>query len=71
MSPPCVDGILGLCSLGLMSKDFTLASAALAELIKLRDSGREKDEHLAAQIVFMTSNLYVLQVCCLGAVLAS
>ncbi|XP_065837280.1 tetratricopeptide repeat protein 37-like [Oscarella lobularis] len=61
MSPPCVDGILGLCSLGLMSKDFTLASAALAELIKLRDSGREKDEHLAAQIVFMTSNLYVLQ----------
>eukprot|EP00118_Oscarella_pearsei_P013026 m.100222 g.100222 ORF g.100222 m.100222 type:complete len:454 (+) comp37085_c0_seq11:3476-4837(+) len=44
-----------------MSKDFTLASAALAELVKLRDSGRESDANLASHITFMFTKFYLLQ----------
>ncbi|XP_077989019.1 tetratricopeptide repeat protein 37-like isoform X1 [Glandiceps talaboti] len=56
LSPPCTEGILALCSLGLQQGDFTLASAALAELLKLGD-----DEKFSVDVSFMTACLYALQ----------
>nr|XP_006811551.1 PREDICTED: tetratricopeptide repeat protein 37-like [Saccoglossus kowalevskii] len=55
-SPSCTHGILALCALGLRQGDYTLASAALTELLKLGDN-----DQLSADISFMSACLYALQ----------
>ncbi len=60
LSSPSVDGLFALCSLGLVSGDVTLATAAVTELQKWQD--KEEGETIAMDLGFLTAMMYALQV---------
>ena len=60
LSNPSVDGLFALCSLGLVTGDVTLATAAITELQKWQD--KEDGDAVAVDVGFLSAMIYALQV---------